>query len=384
MATEEIIQLILQKCPQKTREELIERLKKEEAKTGNLIEQATLLRMIAADWGIQIRQNQTLEQKFSINHLHAGLNDVTIAGRVIATYPAKTFEGKKPGKYASAIIADKENIIRVMLWNEKADHVETGDLKPGKIVRLAHGYTKEGRDGKIELHMSEKSQIETNPQDIKQEDLPLIGKFGIKISQLKETQQKTVHITANVKKTYPYSTFNKPDQTVGTVKRVLIEDETGETTAVFWNEKATEAEQAINEKDKIDLLNARPKITDSGETEIHADSTTFINITKHEEKRIQISDLTAFSGTINITGEVTTNPALREVKIFTGETTKLATFELRDGTGTITVLAWREQADSATSLKKGNAVLLKNVSVKQSKDKKLELSTRTNSTITLI
>jgi ssDNA-binding replication factor A large subunit len=384
MATEDIIQLILHKCPQKTREELIERLHSEEAKTGNLIAVATLLRMIAADWGVEIPQNQVYQQKFSINHLFAGLNDVTVTGRVIAVFQTKTFEGKKPGKYASTVISDKETIIRVMLWNEKADPVETGELKPGKTVRFSHGYTKEGRDGKVELHMSEKSQIEIDPEDIKQEDLPIIGKFGTKINQLKDTQEKAVHLTGFVKKTYPASNFARTNETDGTVKRLLIEDDTDQATVVMWNERAVEAEQTVSEKDKIELLNARIKTTDSGEIEIHVDSATFVNITKAEEQTCKIADLTAFSGNVNVKGEVMTEPATREVKIFTGETVKLASFELKDETGTIRVLAWRETVNQAVDLKKGILVLLKNVNAKQGRDQKLELSTKTGSIILVL
>jgi ssDNA-binding replication factor A large subunit len=384
MATEDVIRLILQKCPQKTREELLERLHNEETKTGNLIAETTLLRMIAAGWGIEIPQNQIYEQKFSINHLFAGLNNVTIVGRVIAVYPAKTFGGKTSGKYASAIISDKETIIRVMLWNENADPVEKGNLKPGKIVRLSHGYTKEGRDGKVELHMSEKSQIEIAPKDINPEDLPVIGKFGTKINQLKNIQQKMVHLTGTVKKTYPSSNFVKTDQTDGAVKRIVIEDDTGIATVVLWNEKATEAEQTLSEKDKIELVNARIKAGDSGEIEVHVDSAAFMNISKAEEQTSYIAELKSGLANVNVKGEVTVEPTNREVKIFTGETVKLASFEIRDETGSIRVVAWREQANATIALKKGMLILLKNVNAKQGRDQKLELSTITNSSITML
>jgi replication factor A1 len=384
MATEDIIQLILQKCPQKTREELLEKLANEETKTGNLIAEATLLRMIAAEWGTEIPQSKVYEQKFSINHLFAGLNDVTVAGRIIAVYPAKTFEGKKPGKYASVIISDKETIIRVMLWNDKADLVETGDVQLGKVVRFSHGYTREGRDGKVELHMSEKSQIEIDPQDVKPEDLPIVGKFGTKIGQLKDAPQKNVNLTGAVKKTFPSSTFVRTDKTEGIVKRVLIEDDTGEVMIVLWNEKATEIENMISEKDKIELINARTRIPASGETEVHADSSTFIKISKFEEKTSHITDLTLNSKNVSVKGEVTDDPSFGEVKTFQGETIKLASFEVRDETGNIKVLAWREHANVASSLRKGATVILKNFYAKQGLTQKLELSTKTSSSITLV
>ena len=53
------------------------------------------------------------------------------------------------------MIADKEGILRVVLWNEKAELVEKGELKAGQAVRLLHGYTREDRYGKTELHLGQ-------------------------------------------------------------------------------------------------------------------------------------------------------------------------------------------------------------------------------------
>jgi ssDNA-binding replication factor A large subunit len=147
MTPEEIIQQILSKRPEISREQILERLKTEKNKTGNLIADATLLRLIAAKYGVEIPHDRVYD-KLSISHLIPNLNDVTVTGRVVAVYPPKTFEGKRSGKFASLMITDKEGILRVMLWNDKVNLIESGELKAGQVARFSHGYTREDRNGK--------------------------------------------------------------------------------------------------------------------------------------------------------------------------------------------------------------------------------------------
>src|SRR5450759_2814871 len=166
MTTQDLIQEILQKNPLISQEQIIEKLQAERSRTGGLLGDETLLRLIAAKFGVQVQQN-TIHNSgiLSTSRLFAGLHDVTVAGRLIAVFPAKTFQGaEKSGKFATLMVADNDGILRVVLWNEKAELVEKGELKSGQAVRLVHGYTREDRYGKTELHLGNKSQIEFEPE----------------------------------------------------------------------------------------------------------------------------------------------------------------------------------------------------------------------------
>ena len=166
MTTQEIIDKILAKNPEISQEQILEKLQAEKSRTGGLLGDETLLRLIAAKYGVEVQQNAIHNNgTLSTSRLFAGLNDVTVAGRLIAVFPARTFEGEKPGKFATLMIADNDGILRVVLWNDKADLVERGELKVGQAVRLLHGYTRQDRYGKIELHLGGKSQIEVEPKE---------------------------------------------------------------------------------------------------------------------------------------------------------------------------------------------------------------------------
>jgi len=278
MTDEEIIQQILSKHPEVSRNQILENLETEKSKTGGLIADETLLRLIAARYGVEILQDRVY-RKLSISHLIPGLNDVTVTARVVAVYPPRTFEGEKSGKFASLMIADKDAILRVILWNEKVELIEAGELKAGQIVRFSHGYTREDRKGKSELHLGNRSQIEVEPKNIKADEYPLIGKFAIKINKITKAY-KNIHLIGTVKEVFPASTFTRSDMSTGTVMRFTLADETGEIPVVVWNEKAEELAKALELNTNLQLVNAKVKENANDKFEVHVDSYTYVEVSE--------------------------------------------------------------------------------------------------------
>jgi ssDNA-binding replication factor A large subunit len=279
MTSEEIIQQIISKHPAVSRDKILETLNAEKSKTGSLIADETLLRLIAARYGVEILQKK-VHHRLSITHLVPGLNDVTITGRVLAVYPPKTFEGERPGKFANLLIADKDAVLRVVLWNDNVDLIESGELKAGQILRFSHGYTREGRKGTAELHLGSKSQIEVETQNVKADEYPFIDKFATKISEITSARE-TIHLVGTVKTIFPASAFTRQDQSTGTVLRFTLADETGEIPVVAWNEKAEELEKTVRVNAGLRLVNARVKEALKGGFEVHVNSYTYVEVSQH-------------------------------------------------------------------------------------------------------
>ena len=189
-------------------------LRDKRARSGGLLADETLLRLIAAKFGVVVEQNCINNSgTLSSNRLFAGLNDVTVEGRLIAVFPIRTFEGEKPGKYATLMIADDEGLLRVMLWNDKANLVEGDQLIIGQTIRLLHGYTREDRYGKVELHLGGKSKIEVDPPE-KTSTYPSAEKFTTKIGSL-NCASGTVHLSGTVKAVSALTTFARTDDVDG-------------------------------------------------------------------------------------------------------------------------------------------------------------------------
>lgn len=381
MTPEETIQRILTQRPEISKERLLTRLSALRDMTGGLIADDSLLRMIAAELGIEVpREDGTFKPRLSLGHMVVGLNNVTVTGRIVAIYPVKTFEGEKSGKLASVTIIDNDGTLRVVLWNEKAGYVESGDLKVGQIVKFSHGYTKADRFGIPELHIGDRSQVEPNPQMVKDEDYPSLGKFVTKIEQI-TSEKKSINLEGTATEVFSASTFSRNDQTPGKVLRFKIADETGQMTAVVWNEKAEEIESKLRKGSQVSIVNARTKAGQKGEIEIHVDFSTYISVSTPVLQKIKLSELSEDSGDIDVEGEVTSLPLTRDVRTSKGEFVKLTVFTLSDETDNVRVTAWRDHAETASALLIGERVLLENVYAKRNYEGKIELSTKSSTVI---
>jgi replication factor A1 len=311
-----------------------------------------------------------------------GLGDVSVVGRVVAVFPPKIFEANKVGKVASLLIADKSGILRVVLWNDKVNIIESGNVKVGQIVRFAHGYTREEYSGKVELHIGEKGEIEISPHDVEVKNYPTITKFATKIGEITQAyKSKKVNLMGIVKELFPSSTFKRPDSSSGKVMKLILADETGEISVVVWNEKVDEVERALKKGVKLQVINAKVKKTISEGLEVHVDSGTYVEAFTLAEEFLKIADLKEGLNHVNVEGEVAAKPMLREVKTSKGELVKLAVFELKDETGRTWVSAWRRHADSVMNLKIGDKIVIKNAYVKRGFGEQLEISTREKTSI---
>ena len=385
MSDEKIIEQILSRRPEISRKEILEKLEMEKRKTGGFISDAVLLRMIAAEFSVEIPQDVALTPTLSIVDLILSLNDVTLIGRVVAVFPPKAFKGVKSGKVASLLVADQSGILQVVLWDDKTSLIESGEIKVGQVIRFSHGYTREDWSGRVELHIGEKSEIEINPRDVEAKDYPTIGKFTIKIGEITRAHKtKRVSVKGAVKELFSASTFKRQDSSSGKVMRFVLVDETGEIPVVVWNEKANELEKVIKKDVKLQVVNAKVKKAISEGLEIHVDAGTYVETLMPEEEFLKIADLREGSNSVNVEGEVVTKPILRDVKTSKGELVKLATFELKDETGRTWVSAWRERAEIVKNLKAGDKIVIKNAYVRRGFAEQLEVSTRDATSIIVV
>jgi replication factor A1 len=386
MNTDDIIEQIKTMCPWISRDQILGRLEIEKQKTGGMISDSALLNMIAAEFGCEPSKNEANIPLLLTKDLVSGMNDATVTGRILAIFPPKSFDGAKKGKLASLLICDNSGILRVVLWNEKTEMIEKDVLKVGQHVRFAHGYTRQDLSGKVELHVSERSEIETNPKDVKDHEYPDIHKFSVKIDQIPSVHgNKRVSLVGLVKKIFPASTFERKDQSQGKVMRFVLEDQTAVIAVVVWNEKADELERSLRIGDRIQIVNGKIKKAIGEQLEVNVDAGTYLGLVPESEEYREINELKEGMDVVNVEGEVATNPFVREVKTSKGEMVRLTTFELRDGTGEVFVSAWRKNADVASSLKQGDRIIIKNVYVKKAfSGEHLEISTRNNTSITAI
>ena len=382
--TEDIINQIITLCPMVSRDQILERLDKEKRKTGGFISEEILLRMIAAEFGCEPTDKVEIPV-LMIKDLLPGLNDVTVVGRVLAVFSTRTFSGVKEGKFAGLLVADKSDLLRVVLWNDKTDLIDSKTLDVGQIVRFSHGYTREDSGGRAALHLGDRSEVEVNLEGVKENEYPSILKFSTKVGDLASvSKSKRVNVVATVRNIFPSSTFERQDSSKGKVMRFIVADHTGEVPIVVWNEKADEMERVLKVGDKLQIVNGKVKKALGESIEVNVDGSSYIGPFAEFDETFQIADLKEDSGVVSVEGKVVTKPVLRNVNTRRNEQVRLATFELEDKSGRIVVSAWRNHAETAGKLTVGDTVLVKNAYVKKGFVDNLELSTRSDTSITVV
>jgi len=189
MKLKEIIEQILSSRPNLTCEEVFTMIENKKKGAEEFFTDEAAARLVASELGVEIAR-EPLKLEILIQDLVSGLNDVTVTGRVIMVHSPKTYTRSDltQGRFARLFIADKSGTLRVVLWDDKTDLVEAGKVEQGQIIRISHGYIREGLDGKLELHMGSRGSLQISPPSVVESRYPPVTEFikKVKVAAIKE------------------------------------------------------------------------------------------------------------------------------------------------------------------------------------------------------
>jgi replication factor A1 len=157
----ETVERILSSRQDLSRDEVLGMIEEKKKKANGFFTNAVAARLLALELGVAIG-TMPFQPKVQIGDLVSGLNDITVTGRVTSVYPPNTFSRPDltEGKVANLLIADETDMLRVVLWDEKTSILEEGKVGQGQVIRVSHGYVREGRSGRLEVHVGSKGSIE--------------------------------------------------------------------------------------------------------------------------------------------------------------------------------------------------------------------------------
>ncbi|MCD6194314.1 MAG: hypothetical protein J7L26_12755 [Candidatus Aminicenantes bacterium] len=233
MQIEEIIKIVTSVKPEISREEFLKIIKQKKRELGNYFTDKAIARIIASELGVKIPEEKNEKFEISIKNIIAGLNDVTVSGRITSIYPTQTFRRglDKEGRIARLVLSDDTGEIDIVLWNEKADLIEKGILKKGQKIRISHGYTRESFRGGIELHVGENGEIE------------ILEEIFLKIGELK-IGDGPINIKGKIASQKPLIRKVKTSRGENVLLASFeIEDETGKAWVSIWRELAEKLEK---------------------------------------------------------------------------------------------------------------------------------------------
>ena len=276
MPVDEIIDRILSSRRELTRRMILQLIDSKIKESKGFLTVESAARAVAAELGLEITR-VSLMKGTSIRNLVSGLGNVTIVGRILHVNPPRTFtrSNGEEGKMRSLYIADKTGILRVVIWGEKAELLGSSETI-GKIVRFSHGYVRKGYNGRLELNIGLKGNIEVSPPDISEEEIPSINRFYKKIKQITKPETR-VNTFGRVMKISPINTFTREGGVSGKVRRIEIRDQTGRITVVLWNNKVDELGDLEIGK-YLEIFGAKVRKDLNGRLELHVDGSVDVTV----------------------------------------------------------------------------------------------------------
>jgi replication factor A1 len=170
-----------------------------------------------------------IQDTYRISDLSMGLSDIDLQGKVLATDTVRTFDRDdgSEGRVANLTLGDETGRIRITLWDERTDAVET--FSAGQSVEIVDGYVRE-RNGDLELHLGDRGVIEKIEEEIE---------YVAQTTPIDELEiDDTADIGGVVRSADPKRTFDRDDGSEGQVKNVRIQDETDDIRVALWGENA--------------------------------------------------------------------------------------------------------------------------------------------------
>ena len=359
-----IVNEILSKRAELSQEQVLTLIEEKKKEGRGLLSEEGAARLVAEELLIQTRGTEL--GRMQVKDLVSGLNDVTISGRVLLTWPPQQFQRKDgtPGRVMRLVLVDKSERVRCAIWDRHVDVLSrTGDLQ-GRIIRIGHAYTRQGLSGDTEVHAGERSSIQIDPTDLPTSDLPEFKDFFTPLNAL---APGTIQVNAvGVVQAEPrHYTFAKEDRK-GSVLRTIIGDESGAVPIVAWNERAEEL-RGIKNGDILQALNARVKLDNNSRLELHVESRSQVQILPSPPaylkmpvaKTYKIADLTGQSGAVDLTVCVIGKGTPQEFKRSTGDTVKVSRLIVADDTGIVSLSLWDDKADLINEIEEGTVLELR-------------------------
>ncbi len=370
---ETIVEKILAERRDLTREKLFELIEKKRAEAKNLLNLEGAAFLVASDLGVSLFEKPHLATRMRVGDLIPNLNDVTIVGRVLTVYDCQEFarpDGSK-GKLQRVLIGDETGMVEVYVWNEKVEELAKENVQANSLVKVEHAYTRESIDGRVELHVGERSKISLLAPHLVEYEIPYYQDFFKKIGEMKKGV-KDFNFVGVVTRVFPVKEFKRVSGE-GKVQRLRVKDETGEVNIVVWDNQ-TEETKSIQVGDQIEVLRGTVKENMIGELEVHVGKRSKIRVVSKAEtppeieavpsQPTPIAQIMPDKRNLVVEGVITGNFGVREVTLKDGSKVKVAEILLSDDSGEIRVSAWREHADILSRFPVGIKIRLKNVSSK--------------------
>jgi len=225
---------------------------------NELVDKDTIAHLIVDELG---RNKQSV---IKIANLSAD-GDYTVVGKVLNISDSKTFKRKNgnPGKVINLEIADDTGVCRLVLWNGDTAHIKNKEIRPGTVLRVINGYTKQGFRGDLEINLGRWGALEVEPAQNQPNQEP--------------QESPTEQIAGVLVHKESTKAFFKDDGEFGFVTTIKIKEQNITKEIKLWGHSVKDI-QSCKIGEKVILKNVTKK-WENGRTEFHVSEKS--SIEKH-------------------------------------------------------------------------------------------------------
>ncbi|MBN1328543.1 MAG: DUF2240 family protein [Candidatus Heimdallarchaeota archaeon] len=318
-----------------------------------------------------------LEQQ-KIKNLSINQFDVELLGKITAIKPASNFSKKdgSEGSVSSLEIADETGKVRITLWDTKAEEIIK--FKVTDIVEIVGGYTRQGMNGTIEVHLGKNGAIIKKPNvkiEIPEEILkeessirsisngPKEASKEVRLSDLNENMSN-ISVLARITGISDIREFERKDGTKSVVGSLIVIDNSGPGRITIWN-SMTDYIKTVEIGDVIRIENAYVRLGLRGEPEVHVGKGATIEINPEyltdaipelTIKYTNLADLEANMKDVNVKAKIM---RIQEIRTFTkndGEEGHVLNIGISDNTGSVRLVAWDSKAIELEALQEMTSI----------------------------
>jgi replication factor A1 len=259
-------------------EEIDSRIKKKLEALSGLISKEGAAHIVANELGIKL---QEAAGPVKIKNLVAGMKNIETVGKTIRKYDIREFNTeKRSGKIAKFLIGDETGTTLIVLWNDKADLLNS--FSEGDHIKL-NGATARENNGRIELHLTDISIIEVNPAGVKinSDAAPMQARPAAirkKIAELAETDLN-VEVLGTIVQIFDIRFFKVNAETgkkmaeddpgvasYNCVLNVFLDDGTDNIRTVLWKNQVLHL-LGVDEK-QLQLMRESPELFEKYKTDL--------------------------------------------------------------------------------------------------------------------
>src|SRR5208337_1267012 len=235
--------------------------------------------------------------------------------------------------------ADQSGRIPIVAWNERAEDLR--DVKRGDILQIVNGRTRLNQNAKPELHVESSSLVSVLHQPPDNLKMPT-EQLTAKIADL-TTQSFLVDLIVTVISKGEIREIKRPTGETLRVSSILVGDDTGMITLTLWDDK-TDSVRSLIEGDSLRLHGAsvRERL---GELQLNLGRSGELEKVHLVQKLIpptRVDALAMAKGLVTVEGTVVDQPVIRQVSTEKGESINVASFTLKEETGSIRLTLWRD------------------------------------------